>query len=116
MTTTFFNQQTQPHYDAWVAAGAPSCILKPELPQFTTRVTFNRGYFAVETWQTSHVSIQGSSTVQQHLRGVAAINITKKGELGASVVKLHDISKWAVRQAHEAWMAAGKPSEFTYIV
>jgi hypothetical protein len=115
MTIVFFNQRTQPHYEDWIASGAPTCIIKPSLPQFTNRFTHNNGFLTVETWQTSNVSIQGLHTVQQHLRGIAAIKITKKGELGSNVLKLQDSIKWAARQAHSAWIEAGKPKEFTYI-
>jgi hypothetical protein len=115
MTTAFFSQITAPHYEAWQAAGAPDHFAAPAFPQFSTRITYRGGYFIVEQWQTSFVSLQGNNYSGHTLRCIGAVNVTKKSELGAKRFNVSDAARWVLNAAHEAWIAAGKPAEFTYI-
>lgn len=115
MTTVFFSQITQPDYEAWQAAGAPDHFSDPEYPKFSTRIVYRDGYFLIESWEASFVSIQGRDFRGKTLRGVGAVNVTKRGELGAKRFNLNDNVRWVLSQAYTAWVAAGKPAEFTYI-
>jgi hypothetical protein len=76
---TFFSQLTQPHYEAWQSAGAPAYIPAPEYPRFSTRIVHKDGYFTIETWEASFVSVQGRDFRGQSFRPVFAIRYNQVG-------------------------------------